>query len=426
MLTTDFTGIDAIERLVGKITEDAKGFTAKLRGFHGQGNGNGAASQSSELVKQGLAIAKTCGQLQALVTEPGHWVKDVARSYFPSVALSIVIELDIANRIEVGQRGTSLGQLANASGASRALIQRVMRQCTHQSIFQEVSPGMYFHNRHSLLLRDKNLSSWYHYLSEDVLRCATYLPETLRENNYRIGADDSKAAFCKAFQTELPHYEYFYKVDPKRGERFTRAMTSTHSGPLGALIETAYPFWELPAGSTVVDVGGGSGRLAIRLAKLQPHLYFVIQDHASVVEAGREAAVEDLRAPELEGRITWEAHDFFTAQPRKAAPVYMLSRILVDHGDESCVAIVRHVVAAMEAGTSRLLINDFVDPGKFGEDRHRGFDQQDMLMMCAFNVLSRSQTQWAALMRRVDEKLVRKRIWRADDGSAILEFELKK
>ncbi|KAM3449254.1 hypothetical protein MY3296_007112 [Beauveria thailandica] len=47
---------------------------------------------------------------------------------------------------------------------------------------------------------------------------------------------------------------------------------------------------------------------------------------------------------------------------------------------------------------SRLLINDFVDPGKFRKHRHRGVHQRDMLTTCVFNVLSRSQAQWAALI----------------------------
>lgn len=39
----------------------------------------------------------------------------------------------------------------------------------------------------------------------------------------------------------------------------------------------------LPAGSTVVDVGGGSGKACFPIAKAYPHLKVVIQDKPHVV-----------------------------------------------------------------------------------------------------------------------------------------------
>lgn len=44
----------------------------------------------------------------------------------------------------------------------------------------------------------------------------------------------------------------------------------------------------LPAGSKFVDVGGGVGTQAMRLAREFPHLKYVVQDRAEVIEQGKE------------------------------------------------------------------------------------------------------------------------------------------
>jgi ubiquinone/menaquinone biosynthesis C-methylase UbiE len=44
----------------------------------------------------------------------------------------------------------------------------------------------------------------------------------------------------------------------------------------------------LPEGSLVVDVGGGTGKPAVELARAFPHLTFVVQDQESVVQKALE------------------------------------------------------------------------------------------------------------------------------------------
>lgn len=50
--------------------------------------------------------------------------------------------------------------------------------------------------------------------------------------------------------------------------------------------------WEsLPFGSTIVDVGGGTGSVALEIAKAHPTFKFVIQDRESVLKSAREVCV---------------------------------------------------------------------------------------------------------------------------------------
>ena len=48
----------------------------------------------------------------------------------------------------------------------------------------------------------------------------------------------------------------------------------------------------LPAGSTVVDVGGGLGTMTMALADTYTHLQYTIQDLPGVIAQAREVSIE--------------------------------------------------------------------------------------------------------------------------------------
>lgn len=58
----------------------------------------------------------------------------------------------------------------------------------------------------------------------------------------------------------------------------------------GALIVdlSGFDWASIPGGSVIVDVGGGTGRPTLTLARAFPHLKIVIQDKESVIQKGIE------------------------------------------------------------------------------------------------------------------------------------------
>lgn len=110
-------------------------------------------------------------------------------------------------------------------------------------------------------------------------------------------------------------------------------MAGYYDGPLDYPIELIFPFGQLPSACTVVDIGGGNGHNAIRLVSTHRQLSVVVQDHLSVVSVAEKAASEKL-GPEDVGRITWQAHDYYSPQPRRGADVYLLSHVMMDNSDE--------------------------------------------------------------------------------------------
>ena len=78
-------------------------------------------------------------------------------------------------------------------------------------------------------------------------------------------------------------------ADPERARRFTRMLYEIH-GPLAADVAGAL---DLAGVRRLMDIGGGSGVVAIALAKRWPELEVTVVDIANVCAAGREIALEE-------------------------------------------------------------------------------------------------------------------------------------
>lgn len=113
--------------------------------------------------------------------------------------------------------------------------------------------------------------------------------------------------------------------------------------------------WESLGQAKVVDVGGSRGHLAVTLAEHFPKLTFVVQDMEKVVEEGRDSL-----APELHGRIDFQAYDFFKPQ-EVSADAYLLRTILHNWSDKYCLSILRALVPALKPG-NKILINEICLP----------------------------------------------------------------
>jgi hypothetical protein len=63
-------------------------------------------------------------------------------------------------------------------------------------------------------------------------------------------------------------------------------FSSSFTGKVTKAID--YPWTDLPAGSSICDVGGGNGHVTAMLLNAFPHLKFVLQDLPAVVDQGKE------------------------------------------------------------------------------------------------------------------------------------------
>jgi hypothetical protein len=182
---------------------------------------------------------------------------------------------------------------------------------------------------------------------------------------------------------------------PREADVFDSAMTSGAEGRARDLLDAI----DWSTVQTVVDVGGGQGRLLASVLAQQHHVRGVVIDRPEVVAA---PAAET--GPVAE-RLEMSGGDFFTAVP-EGADVYVLSRIVHDWPDRDAVAILRSCRAGMRAAARICLLEqiapDFEDAPP--EDR-LGLALKDLNMLVLVGGRERTIREYASLLETADLKL---------------------
>lgn len=105
------------------------------------------------------------------------------------------------------------------------------------------------------------------------------------------------------------------------------------------------------------------------------------------------------------------------------ARAYYMHSVLHDWPDNKCVEILKHIVAAMKQGHSKLLINEIVMPPT-------GADWQatalDVVMMSLFASKERTLSDWHKLLEAPEIGLKIMKVWSAKHSQeSLIECELK-
>lgn len=117
-----------------------------------------------------------------------------------------------------------------------------------------------------------------------------------------------------------------------------------------------YPWSTVGDGrGTVVDVGGSRGFQSVAIAQSFPDLYFVVQDLPGMIAGAKNTVPAD-----VESRISFLEHDFFTKQP-VSADVYLFRIVFHNWSDANVVKILKATVPAMKSG-ARIVVNDYLIP----------------------------------------------------------------
>jgi SAM-dependent methyltransferase len=151
--------------------------------------------------------------------------------------------------------------------------------------------------------------------------------------------------------------------DPPRASRFADAMQFLHSDPgfQPSYLLSAFDFASPSLGPEplFVDIGGSTGHISLLLARTYPNLTCIVQDLPSTVQAAKQQHSHLPR--DLQDRVSFMSHDFWTEQPVKGADMYYFRWVFHDWSDALAVRILRQLVPAMKAG-ARVLINDICVP----------------------------------------------------------------
>lgn len=296
-------------------------------------------------------------------------------AYWTSQALHAAATLGIADALRDGPLNAD--ELGTATGTHGPTVFRLVRALAGLGLFLAdgdgrlgLTPlGEYLRSDHPQSIRAWAIAlnePWFHRAWEG-LTDAVRTGEVAFDRAHGMGF----WAYCAAH--------------PDAGALFDAGMTSGSAALARALTQTC----DMAGMQTVVDVGGGQGRLLVEVLLNQPHLRGILFDQPQVVSGAerilREAGVLD-RCQIVGGSISEEIPG--------GGDAYILSRILHDWNDADAAIILRSCQRAMAPDARLLLIEQVVPPGN-GDAWSK---LSDLNMLVLFGGRERTEAEFRQLL----------------------------
>ncbi|KLO13915.1 S-adenosyl-L-methionine-dependent methyltransferase [Schizopora paradoxa] len=330
-----------------------------------------------------MVIASTTEQLLKTIRPAPLALYSFVTSGVTGAAARVASELHVTEALrDSGEKGLHINEIAAKCKTHPLKLGVVLRMLASHWVFKEVRPDVFANNRLSSVL-DKGqsieelqahpenryskpfagLSAGVDHFGDDSLKMCAHLYEALADPEWAFSSAPNKSAFNKAFDFDGTLWEFYELPDQKvRHDRFKIMMSTAERFDSPELIPKGFEWASLPDGGVVVDVGGGIGNISMKIAKTNPKLKVVCQDMQKTVEAAHAHwKGDEEKAIISSGRVTFQGHDFFAAQPVKNASVFFIKHVLHDWSDDSCLTILRALREAAGPDT-KLVVMDKVLP----------------------------------------------------------------
>lgn len=202
----------------------------------------------------------------------------------------------------------------------------------------------------------------------------------------------------------MPFYDYLGH-NPAVGALFDRTMTS--AGWVRHRLRSTVEAYDFGRFATIVDVGGGNGRLMVELLTTHAGPRGAVFDLPRLAQAARQA----IDAAGLAARCQFLSGNAFEAVP-EGADAYILSNFVNSFGDDETLVLLRNLREAVASG-GKLLVIDWVMPGcDDPKEEFRFWDAvtMDLIMLAAFGSHSgyvRTRSQFETLLAAAGFRLSR-------------------
>jgi len=220
---------------------------------------------------------------------------------------------------------------------------------------------------------------------------------TIGEIHYQVcgnllhSVQTGSPAFNEVFGASL--FDYLGR-NGDAADRFNEGMANV-SSLLAYAVLMAYDFAGI---SSIVDVGGGQGRLLENILRFNPDLRGTVFETPSTIARAKRQFGVDAR----ETRCSYAAGDFFNSVPH-GADAYVLCGVIHDWDDDRATTILRNCRTAMTK-QSRLLLIDMIVPDRALASFSKLLDL-NMLVMNGGQ--ERTRAEFCALLEVADFKLTR-------------------
>jgi hypothetical protein len=307
----------------------------------------------------------------------------MATGYWVSQAIYVAAKLGIADLLKDGPQPCVA--LAAATGSDVPTLFRLMRALASVGVFSRIGGDSFALSRLAQGLRTDGPAS---------LRAMVI---TIGEIHYQAcgsllhSVQTGSPAFNEVFGTSL--FDYLQQ-NATAADAFNQGMTNL-SSMLAYAILMAYDFTGI---SSIVDVGGGEGRLLRKILELNPEIVGTVLDLPTTVETAHQA----LSGHTHVGRCSYIAGNFFESVPA-GGDAYLLCGVIHDWGDDQADIILRNCRRAM-ATTGRVLLVDMVVPDN---DTNCFSKLLDLNMLVMNGGRERTEAEFCALLAASDFKLTR-------------------
>jgi C-methyltransferase len=301
-----------------------------------------------------------------------------------SQAIQAAAALGIADALATGP--LPIDELAGRVGADPDALSRLMRALISRGIFRQHRDGHYDLTPLADILRSDAPAS--------MASVALFIGSQTHREHWSLLVESVKTG--KTIIPALHGKEFFDYLDddPDFAKLFNDAMTSLSELEEAPII-AAYDFSPF---STIVDVGGGHGRLLAAILAATPTAHGVLYDLPQVV-AGAPAL---LRQQGVEARVRIEGGSFFDSVPA-GGDAYIMSRVIHDWADEQAVAILRKVRAAASADATVLLIGSVIPE----HDRDFPGKWTDLEMLLLLSSRERTAAEYRDLLGQAGLRMTR-------------------
>jgi len=191
----------------------------------------------------------------------------------------------------------------------------------------------------------------------------------------------------------MPFFEYV-ETDADLAEAFNNAMTAGSEFAIYSVL-AAYDFTGF---HTIVDVGGGHGRLLAMILAKAPDARGVLYDLPNVVDG----AGPELKKTGVADRCEVVGGSFFDSVP-EGGDAYLMKAIIHDWDDDDALRILRNIRAAIAPG-GKLVLLESVLPERASADMGMLIDLE---MLIVVGGKERTRAEWTDLLGRAGFRLDR-------------------
>jgi O-methyltransferase domain len=294
-------------------------------------------------------------------------------------AVGVAAKLALADHVE--PNGTSVNELAKATGTNSDALYRILRALASIGVFKEESCQVFHHTPISECLKSDHPNSMRHW----AIFQTSLNWEHWGELEYTVKTGKNAVEKVRG---EKP-FEHMAK-HPEKAEIFDKAMTNISRMEIDAVI-SAYDFSRF---ETIADIGGGYGTTLFAILGANTNVKGILFDLPHVLEGVKK----QVDAAGLSDRIQIEKGSFFDSVPA-GADSYLMKHIIHDWSDDEAIQIMKNVRSRISKSGKLLLVELVI------ADRNSKLLDLEMLVVTTGK--ERTTEEYAAIMAKAGFKLER-------------------